>query len=77
MTVIDRFEGEYAVIETENGMIKPIEGKIEFRNGSREGDVLRYEKGSFVTDKEATAERRRAIGRKLRRLTHKDKRGKQ
>ena len=75
MTVIDRFEGEYAVIETENGMIT-VESCL-IPDGSREGDVLRYEKGAFVTDKEATAERRRAIGRKLRRLTHKDKRGKQ
>lgn len=75
MTVIDRFEGEYAVIETENGMTAVERSRIPA--DAREGDVLRYENGSFVTDRETSAERRRAMGRKLRRLTHKDKRGKQ
>ena len=75
MTVIDRFEGEYAVIETENGMISVKRSLLP--DDSREGDVLIYENGSFVTDRETSAERRRAMGRKLRMLTYKDKRGKQ
>lgn len=75
MNVIDRFEGEYAVIETENGMITVERSLIP--DDARAGDVLGYENGCYVTDRETTAERRRAAGRKLRRLTHKDKRGKQ
>lgn len=66
MTVIDRFEGEKAVLETEKGMVTVLRSSLPA--GAAEGDVIVLRNGSYLTDKKATAERRRQIRSKLRRL---------
>ena len=71
MTVIDRFEGEYAVLETENGMITLL--RSELPEGAAEGDILLYRNGSYTADKTAAAKKRRQTRARLRRLIKGDK----
>ncbi|WP_037294100.1 DUF3006 domain-containing protein [Ruminococcus flavefaciens] len=66
MMIIDRFEGDTAVIETENGIISLPRTKLPAE--AREGDILIRENGSYIINKEATVKRRRKMSRKLREL---------
>ena len=54
MLVIDRFEGEFAVVETENGFINIL--KKDIPDGAREGDML-----VLVIDKNETEKRKNRI----------------
>ncbi|MCR4796005.1 MULTISPECIES: DUF3006 domain-containing protein [Ruminococcus] len=75
MTIIDRFEGSIAVLETDSG-ITNIERSLLPENAA-EGDVLIYDDGSWSIDKAATEKRRSRIKSRLKRLINKtDKRGK-
>ena len=71
MTVIDRFEGGYAVLVSESGSITvPAD---ELPAGAAEGDVLIYQNDSYLINKEATAKKRRQTRARLRKLIKGDK----
>ncbi len=64
--VIDRFEGDYAVLEKEDGgTIDVLKSLIE--NGA-EGDVLVFDGESYTKDKEETQTRKKRIEEKMKRL---------
>lgn len=60
LVIIDRFEGEYAVLETGNGVMKKIK-RQELPGTAREGDVLVYRDNKWIIDMEAAAERKQQI----------------
>lgn len=70
MIIIDRFEGEYAVCEEEDGGFKKLP-RVFLPAGSREGDCLiPAPDGSWQVDRAATAQRRQQIRRMLEDLYH-------
>lgn len=58
--IVDRFEGNYAVCEKEDGTITNL-GKDRLPKGVKEGDVLILEGESIVIDNNATLERKKYI----------------
>ena len=63
--IVDRFEGNYAVCETEDKSFINIE-RYRLPKDAKEGDCLiEKEDGSFYTDTDTTEERKRLIRRKL------------
>ncbi len=68
--VIDRFEGEYAVLETAEGMTDIHRGHLP--GAAREGDVLIYSCGGWSIDRAATEKRRRANSERLKKLMRED-----
>lgn len=58
--VVDRFEGEYAVIEMDDGRIINI-NKGSLPSNIKEGDVLRETECGLVMDAQETAKRKRCI----------------
>lgn len=70
MIIIDRFEGEKAVLETDSGMMVVDRGQLP--GAAREGDVLTEKNGGFTLERSAAAERRSLVRRKLRRLIRKN-----
>lgn len=66
MLIIDRFEGDKAVIEdSENEKMISLE-KNMIEDTAREGDVIFFADGIYKADTEATAERRTEIWRLLK-----------
>ena len=65
--IIDRFEGDMAVLEGDGGVMRDIPRR-ELPPEARPGDVLRYEKGVFRADEAATGKRRAEIERQMRDL---------
>jgi hydrogenase maturation factor len=63
--IIDRFEGEYAIVEIE-GITKLIK-RCAISSDSREGDVIMFSQGKWIIDREATEE----LAREVRKLTDK------
>lgn len=57
--IIDRFEGEIAVIEINNSTIDVP--KFKLPSTAKEGDVLIIEDDNYTIDKDETAKRRREI----------------
>jgi hypothetical protein len=70
MIIIDRFEGDFAVLETDSGMID-VERNI-LPSDAAEGDVLRLESGVYYADPEATEARRAAMVSRFNRLRRKN-----
>lgn len=70
MTIIDRFEGDTAVLETDSGMMN-IHRSLLPENAA-EGDVLTYESGTWEIDRQLTDHRRSRIQQRLRRLMKKE-----
>ncbi len=66
MIVIDRFEGDIAVLETDIGMVD-VQRNILPENAS-EGDVIAEVNGAYIIDNEATEARRAAVRAKYSRL---------
>jgi len=60
--VIDRFEGKYAVCETEDKNMVNIE-RSELPDGAREGDVIIQTPAGYRLDKEQTAKRKERINK--------------
>lgn len=59
--VIDRFEGDYAVVELEDGKMKDIKKSL-IPDDAKEGDILIInEKGINKIDKEETHKRKEEI----------------
>jgi hypothetical protein len=52
--IIDRFEGDYALVEMEDGLVAPMSAQL--LPGAREGDVV-----EIRIDREETARRRQQI----------------
>lgn len=65
--IIDRFEGSIAVVETDGGMLDIARDLLP--ENTSEGDVIVQTDGGYIIDEQATAERRKAIAERLRRLT--------
>ena len=66
MKIIDRFEGDTAVIEDENGTFDIP--RSELPEGVREGDVLIYSGGRWTADRETAEIRRNNAAERLHRL---------
>ena len=71
MIVVDRFEGNIAVLETDNGMIET--DKALLSGDVCEGDVLEYIDGMYVKDCNATEERRQKLINMRNKLLRGDK----
>ena len=61
MLIIDRIEGDFAIVETDNGMINVP--KSELPENAKEGDALK-----FVIDMEATQGRKQRIDKMMNKL---------
>lgn len=70
MIIIDRFEGDYAVLETDSGMINAERSKLP--ENAAEGDVLNFAEGIYTIDHAATESRRAAITERFNRLRRKN-----
>jgi hypothetical protein len=57
--IIDRFEGDYAVVEFE-GVMKPIM-RTDIPDDAREGDLLVLENNQWVVDRENTVKLKKEI----------------
>lgn len=66
MIIIDRFEGDIAVLETDSGMESVDRAALPQEAG--EGDVLVTENGVYTIDTEATLARRESVKNKFRSL---------
>lgn len=66
MIIIDRFEGETAVLETDKGMIDAERSLIPDEAG--EGDVLYIQNGVYLIDHAATEKRKASIAARFNRL---------
>ena len=64
--IIDRFEGDFAVLEKEDG--GTVDVKKELLEGACEGDVIIFENGEYIIDAKETQMRRKNIEEKMRRL---------
>lgn len=58
--IVDRFEGDKAVLECENGETAVFERRSLPKN-IKEGDMLRFDNGSCYLNAEETARRRKKI----------------
>jgi Protein of unknown function (DUF3006) len=58
--IIDRFEGDLAVCEAEDGKMVEIE-KSKLPENAEVGDIIVLENGHFRVDKEETDRRRKEI----------------
>ena len=65
--VIDRFEGEYAVCEFENGEYIDV-SKVDIPQEAKEGDVLIKTDNGYCVDKTATESKRKEIKERMNRL---------
>jgi hypothetical protein len=61
MLIIDRFEGNFAVVETSTGMVNIP--RVDIPKTAREGDTL-----IFLIDKDATDKRKERIEKKMNKL---------
>ena len=67
--VIDRIEGGVAVVEVARGEVVDVPlSRVEGR--ARDGAVLVARDGRYVVDEAATAERRKRLDERRRRLLH-------
>ena len=63
MIVVDRFEGEFAILlDAEKGAIKI---KKDTLSGAKEGDVVILIDGKYVVDKEETEKRKKNLDKKF------------
>ncbi|MBR4627363.1 MAG: DUF3006 domain-containing protein [Ruminococcus sp.] len=63
MTILDRFEGNIAVIEKDGQSIEVRRGFVA--ENACEGDILTDIGGRYTVDRAATEERRRAMREKI------------
>lgn len=67
--IIDRFEGAFAVAETDSGMMNiPVS---QLPENVRVGDVIIYENERYTVDCRATADRRKSAAERLNDLLKK------
>lgn len=63
MIIVDRFEGDFVVCETEQGMVNLNRDTLP--SGLKEGDVLVEKDGTYFVDVIKTCQRKREIERLL------------
>ncbi len=63
---IDRFEGEFALVETDQGVIQIARGRLP--EGLKEGDCIRIDGEQITIDQQGTADRKAEMDRRLRSL---------
>ncbi|MGN0617472.1 MAG: DUF3006 domain-containing protein [Ruminiclostridium sp.] len=71
---LNRFEGDFAVIEAEddNGETAVFStGKENISESAAEGDILIISEGVFTPDREETAKIKKSLSERLRKLTDK------
>lgn len=64
--IIDRFEGDFAVLEKEDG--GKVDVKKELLKNACEGDAVIFENGEYIIDAVETQKRRKNIEEKMRKL---------
>ena len=64
--IVDRFEGDFAVLEKETG--GTIDVLIKSLPPLCEGDVVVFENGAYHKDSEETEKRKKMIAEKMRKL---------
>ncbi len=64
--IIDRFEGDYAIIETDEGFINVYRAFLPAN--AREGDVVVCSNGGYYVDQEATDSIRSDVKDRLHKL---------
>lgn len=64
--IIDRFEGDFAVVETDSGMTN-ISRELLPEN-AKEGDVIGVTDGVYYIDEEETQSRRKSMLKRFRKL---------
>lgn len=64
--IIDRFEGDFAVLEKEDG--GTVDVKKELLKNACEGDAVIFENGEYIIDAVETQKRRKNIEEKMRKL---------
>lgn len=68
--IVDRFEGDFAVLESEEG------GTVDILKSllpdANEGDVILFENELYRVDKEETLKRQELIAEKMRKLFEKN-----
>lgn len=70
MIIIDRFEEDIAVLETDEGMTEI--NRFYLPENAQEGDVLINDGEELIIDHETTEKRRNEMREKLRRLMNND-----
>lgn len=65
--IIDRFEGETAVCETENEEMIDID-RVLLPENAREGMVISLDNGEYIADRQETKSRQERIQNLLKRL---------
>lgn len=65
--IIDRFEGDWAVLEIRKGNFIRIE-RSQLPVQCREGDVLVRQNGHYIIDLQETEERRQRLQKKMENL---------
>lgn len=60
MLIIDRFEGDIAVLENDDGNMQNVSRALLPENAC-EGDILVYSEGVYIPDDRTTEQRRREI----------------
>lgn len=65
--IIDRFEGETAVCESQDDETVLID-RTDLPDNAREGTVISYRNGVYVTDEQETRSRQERIRNLLRRV---------
>jgi hypothetical protein len=64
--IVDRFEGEFAVLEKESGgMVDILKNALP---PAHEGDVIIFENGVYKVSHEETQKRKELIAEKMRKL---------
>jgi hypothetical protein len=67
LLVVDRFEGSFAVCEQEDGSMIDVDMKV-LPEGTREGDVLKFDSGVYAVHAGATTDRTQKIRRLMDKL---------
>lgn len=64
--VVDRFEGDYAVIETDNGMVNIHVSQLDAN--IREGDCVVFKDGRYTADTAETMRIRAEMSKRMKKL---------
>jgi len=64
--ILDRYEGDYAVIEVDNQIINIDRDSLE--EGLKEGDVLVFKQGRYYKDEETTKARKKYMADRFSKL---------
>ncbi len=66
MDIIDRFEGEFAIVETDDGTLEIP--RAELPQTAAEGDVLQNTENGWQVDADSTQARREKLAARRRRM---------